>query len=275
MELQSDATAPVSGATNLIPLTLAEIKKKLSHLGVMDDDIEYLLSHSQADARAVAEQKDNLLVDMQWNFRSATPPPSTGMESPINWGQQSLLRTKKILGRVAFVINSPKFKHRFNSQLSCLKASTFVGGLNGADVIPNNYQGFKQVVFNALAKSDGHYNLYAYNKISGGNAYGGVGAPNMYFAPNQLDNSPMNQSAPLLLHELTHTFGYQHAGIEAGNFTPSNLPYYVQMITDNGGMNERDFPNLIDLYHHSYEKGYLLPDSDLNIDVFSQYFGNS
>lgn len=190
------------------------------------------------------------------------------------------------------MVNSPRFVKQFNQETADLDVRTFKGGIDEAVNVPSNYDDFAKVALNRQGLAHNTYKLEAFsNKIgadgkemsSGGNAWGEMGHPEVFLNPGEISSARLNKNAPLLLHELTHTFGYAHDNNPKANngkaiqvvYVPNNVPYYVQMITSSGGTNDKDFDSLQQLSKQIHSKNpMLLPvNSGLNTDLFTQYFG--
>ncbi|GEA61511.1 hypothetical protein [Vibrio comitans] len=258
-------------------------KESLRQLGLDEADIDYVIKHNPDDAMAVAKNSDRILSDIHFTYESSLTEITKSNIPNIQyatWGSNSKAKVQKIWGRVAFVVNSPRFATRFNEQTALLDSRTFEGGTGDALQVPANYQAFIDVASDAISNGNNAYKLEAFGnqpeKSSGGNAWGQMGLPEVFLNPQEIDNSPINQTAPLLLHELTHTFGYNHND-QSGSiqilFAPNNIPYYVQLITTPGGMNQQDYPSLEDLHSYIVAQKTTPYPSGKNADLFTQYFG--
>ncbi|WP_175354384.1 hypothetical protein, partial [Vibrio breoganii] len=93
----------------------------------------------------------------------------------------------------------------------------------------------------ALSREGNTYKFYAVKDFDGGDAKGDVGKLSAYFKLKGIANSKLKASAPLVLHELTHTFGYQHAGADQNTviMKPNNVPYLVQLMTMDSAMQDQ------------------------------------
>jgi hypothetical protein len=98
---------------------------------------------------------------------------------------------------------------------------------------PNSYSEFRDAANQALQANNFRYKFFVSQRQSG-LAYGMVAlklkVENSMFGP-QNAGAPHNP-ASLVLHELTHTWGYNHSGANPGDYTlkPNNIPYYVQFM---------------------------------------------
>ncbi|ANO34356.1 hypothetical protein BCT86_06745 [Vibrio breoganii] len=269
-------------------LTQNAEKESLRQLGLDEADIDYVIKHNPDDAMAVAKNSDRILTGINFKYESNADEIHNSQIHHIQhsaWDANSQAKVAKIWGRVAFVVNSPRFAKRFNEETGLLDPQTFTGGIGDAASVPADYQAFIDVASDALQKGDNSYKLEAFeNQIdpstgkelsSGGNAWGQMGSPELFLNPVEITNSPINQTAPLLLHELTHTFGYTHTAADQTTvqFVPNNIPYFVQLITTPGGMNDSDYSDLGALSQEILAKNMTPPNTRENTDLFTQYFG--
>lgn len=264
-------------------LTLNAEKESLRQLGLDEADIDYVIKNSPDDAMAVAKNSDKILSGVHFTFESSSTEITNSHIPNIQatqWSPQDKAKVEKIWGRVAFIVNSPRFENRFNDELACLDSRTFAGGVGDAVSVPADYQAFIDVASDTLRDGNNSYKLEAFvnqqGLSSGGNAWGQMGAPEVFLNPQEIAKSPVNQTAPLLLHELTHTFGYNHndqKGAVPVVFVPNNVPYYVQLITSPGGMNDQKYPDLNALSQEIVQTNQTPFPSGLDTDLFTQYFG--
>ncbi|MDN3700716.1 hypothetical protein ACFFUO_06440 [Vibrio artabrorum] len=220
---------------------------------LLHDDAVYVTQHHKQQAKYVASLAEPMFTNVKFNFKVTPVPPAMGrvLANPSPWTPQAKLNVQRMLGQIAFVINTQEFENRFNNAgLEKMEQSAFASGIGDAKIKPVNYQAFKDVVNDMTAKWEVNNNTYtfsAYGSVTGGNAYGAVGQPNVYLSLTGMsDISTLHHSASLLLHELTHTFGYSHDGFN--DMTPNNIPYYVQAITWDDGMNEVDCDQYMNLW---------------------------
>ncbi|GAM76049.1 hypothetical protein JCM19241_347 [Vibrio ishigakensis] len=269
-------------------LTLNVEKERLRQFGLDEADIDYVIKNSPDDAMAVAKNSDAILANIGFNYESSQTEITNSHIPNIQstqWSPQDRAKVEKIWGRVAFVVNSPRFAKRFDEETASLDVRTFKGGTGDAGLVPADYQAFVDVASDALQKGNNSYKLEAFvnqnGLTSGGNAWGQLGQLEVFLNPEEIANAPVNQTAPLLLHEITHTFGYAHDGNPASNggnaidvtFVPNNIPYYVQLITSPGGMNQQ-YADLKELSDEIVKSGMTPYPSGANTDLFTQYFGS-
>ncbi|GEA51969.1 hypothetical protein VIN01S_27730 [Vibrio inusitatus NBRC 102082] len=257
-------------------------KESLRQLGLDEADIDYVIEHNPDDAMAVAKHtNDEILYQTKFHFVNASGVQG-GMDtfdwlSPASVTNDAKPNLQKILGRVAFVINSAKFIKMFDDNIQYLNANTFSVSSaypNEITTVPNTYDEFKSAVKAALSREGNSYNLYAVGDFQGGDARGDVGRLSAYFKLAGIANSSLKASAPLVLHELTHTFGYEHAGSnqDAVIMKPNNVPYLVQLITMDSAMQDK-YQGDMQMFSDSVNKINQMPwyagDS-----MFSTYFGD-
>ncbi|GAM64259.1 hypothetical protein JCM19232_929 [Vibrio ishigakensis] len=280
-------------------------KESLRQLGLDEADIDYVIKHSPEDAMAVANQgADNLLFQTKYNFVEGSGQKG-GMDlyswnAPLNQYYypntevatdyqdsaahegQAKSNLNKILGRVAFVINSPKFVKLFNGNTQYLESSTFYQPPqpgygeypNIIKDIPDTYADFKAAVNTALVREHNSYKLYAVKDFQGGDARGDVGQLSAYFKLKGMANSTLKASAPLVLHELTHTFGYQHAASNQDTviMQPNNIPYLVQLMTMDSALQSQYQGDML-MFSNSV-RGKNQIQWYAGESMFSGYFGN-
>ncbi|MEZ9921794.1 hypothetical protein BCU93_10535 [Vibrio breoganii] len=225
----------------------AVVEAKLeSKFHLLHDDAVYVTKYHSEQAKYVVNLENPVFTDVNFNF-TVTPVPNGWakiLSNPTPWTPKAKQNVQRMLGQIAFVINTQEFANRFNTAgLGHMNPNAFATGVDGAVTIPANYEAFKNVVNDKTADWNANqsntYTISAYGTVIGGNAYGMPGQPKVFLSLHDMSDTPtLHHSASLLLHELTHTFGYSHDNFN--DMTPNNVPYYVQAITWEGGMNETD-----------------------------------
>ncbi|MEZ9488932.1 hypothetical protein BCT04_11485 [Vibrio breoganii] len=298
-------------------LTQNAEKESLRQLGLDEADIDYVIAHNPDDAMAVAKHtNDEILYQTKYNFVDASGQQG-GLKTydwnaplssyyfyhkPANYDQLNLEKKaavdmlqetdyktsqrhegdakanlQKMLGRVAFVINSPKFIKMFNDNYQYLYSDTFSVSSaypNEITHVPDSYNEFKADIKSALSREGNTYKFYAVKDLDVGDAKGDVGKLSAYFKLKGMANSKLKASAPLVLHELTHTFGYQHAGADQNTvkMKPNNVPYLVQLMTMDSAMQDQ-YQGDMQMFSNSVnginQITWYAGDS-----MFSTYFGN-
>ncbi|MPW36181.1 hypothetical protein [Vibrio sp. B1Z05] len=220
----------------------AELEKTfhLSHA-----DAVYVTKHHFEQAEYVSNVANPIFTDVKFNF--VTSSVAAGWENtlgtPQQWDTQAENNVRRMLGQIAFIVNTKEFANRFDSAgLEKMDARAFHSGIGDARTIPSNYAAFKDVVNDSIQSwNDATYQIAAFNvsatdKETLNNAHfdSVQGEPKLYANLSAAQKSAdLHQNAAQLLRELTHTVGYAHDSV-----LPNNIPYYVQAITSPGGMND-------------------------------------
>ena len=214
-------------------------KERLMAMGLDAVDAEYLVIHHENDVDTVLAKKDRVFKDLHLSdamFALPSDPDSAPFADPkmTVWSVNAIKNFKRAYGRIAFLVNSPKFKSAFDQHITLLN-SAYQG--TGSDDVPypQNFDMFKQQVNTALNKFGNHYKFFLSANTSGF-AYGLYGLKlkvesGLLTLPSRGTNSDLHNAEALIFHEMTHTFGFAHAGNDARTtLIPNNIPYYVQFI---------------------------------------------
>ncbi|NOI26830.1 hypothetical protein [Vibrio mediterranei] len=269
---------------------------------LLKDDAVYVTEHHKNQVKYVLSINNPILSNVDFNF-SVTPIPQGWdrmLAHPMPWTPKAETNVKRMLGQIAFVINTQEFSDRFNTAgTGLMNPNAFASGIDDARNSQVSYAIFKDVVNKMTAKWENNgnstYTISAYGRVFGGNAYGMLGEPKVFLSLHDMsDTSTLHHNASLLLHELTHTFGYSHDGFN--DMTPNNIPYYVQAITWDDGMNDIDCDRFMSYWQqgpqtfgaHCNMQGLdldpstqtpVLTDNDgrkyRDINLFARFFGNS
>jgi len=226
----------------VIKVASMSLKQQLIAMYVDPVDADFLIANHLADVQAVLAQNDRIFKGMpsiSTMFALPTDPDAAPFADNLmtNWSQPAMDKFKKMFGRMAFVVNSPKFQQSFNAHINLLNSA--YQGNPPSVAYPANYGQFKQVANAALLANNYQYKFFISNRASWV-AYGMIGlklkVENIMFGPPSA-GAPHNTEA-LILHEITHTWGYAHDG-PTNDVTnhPNNIPYYVQYIV---GVNAND-----------------------------------
>ncbi len=243
-ELEKGATysRTTSGATTTITveniaLTEHNLQTQLMSMGLDSADANYLAAHHAADARAVLDEADRIFKDFHVAdamFALPTDPDAAPFNDPqmTPWSEENKKIFRKMIGRLVFVINAPKFKAAFNANINLLNSA--YQGNPPAIPFPGSYADFRTAANHALHLYDNHYKFFISNSTTGV-AWGMVGLKLKVEDGliNTSRESDPHSSAGLVLHELTHTFGYTHDSVTPADFElkPNNIPYYIQILT--------------------------------------------
>ncbi|MCK5776474.1 MAG: hypothetical protein KAH25_09865, partial [Bacteroidales bacterium] len=217
---------------------------ELMALGLDGADAQYLLDNHTTDVDAVLANMDRIFKDMPAIDNNMFATPTDPDAAPfvnfglINWSSDYKKGFRKMFGRLVFVINAPLFIEAFNNHANLLNPA-YQGSGNFDVPFPRNYNEFKIAANKALLDNNYRYKFFVSNGTTG-IAHGMVGLKleieNSMFGP-QSEGAPHNP-ASLVLHEITHTWGYNHVGNEADYlFKPNNIPYFVQNLV---GVNYKD-----------------------------------
>ena len=229
----------VNSLADQVTITVASMSnlQQLMLMGLDAVDANYLISNHPNDVQTVLADQDrifNHMPSLDNMFGVPTDPavPSFNDNLITTWGDYNKEKFKKIFGRLAFIVNSPKFIQSFNNHVGLLNPA--YQGNPPAIPFPTSYAEFRTVANNAILADNFQYTFFISNRASG-IAYGETGLKlkvevNMITTPTP--GAPHNAEA-LILHELTHTWGYTHDAPNAADYIlkPNNIPYYVQAIT--------------------------------------------
>ena len=233
-------TTPTTTSTGTVVRVTSGIPKKdqLMAMGLDASDADYLIANHAADVDVVLGKKDRIFKDLHLDvsmFVDGTDPDSYIYNSVqaggqnVAWSSSEIIAFKKMFGRIAFMVNSPEFIKYFNQSISALDP-TYQG--TGADDIPypNSYETFKNASNAALNRFRNHYKFFVTTRNTGF-GYGMLGLKLQLEQEMFLPSSTMNNTLGLMLHEMSHTFGYVHSGNDAGTtLKANNIPYYLQFI---------------------------------------------
>ncbi|MFA0457324.1 hypothetical protein AB4624_06725 [Vibrio breoganii] len=259
-------------------LSDSEITKNLEKIGMQDSDIATVLKNDHFDAAMVAvDVEHDVFYGTTYDF--ADKGNASWLQYDPN--QEGQKKIGQLFGRVAFVINSPKFQKMFTANAKYLDSTYFyetpsVYTLAIHDV-PDDYAQYKQAILDTLQREHNQYTFYVSTSNSG-NARGDVGHLNVYFHPTQIAGSAQKANGPLLIHEFSHTFGYRHVGDNSqpafqGNpvqMQPNNVPYLVHLITERGATSDSYQGDMRMLSDSMSAKTWHGSDS-----LFTHYFGDN
>ncbi|TEW56017.1 hypothetical protein E2R68_02685 [Psychromonas sp. RZ22] len=195
-------------------------------------DVQYVLENPDRIFKNLPKLADDMFVGS--SDRGAAPFASFVSILPT-WDKDQIRQFKKIFGRIVFVVNTQKFESAFNNNINLLNAD-----YEGKLPYPENYEVFRDQANKAMLASNNHYKFY----MGGGTDTTGLAysmpaypprMPDLYVAIEpqilELVKGYEHNAASLILHELTHTWGYEHAGnAENTTLKANNIPYYVQFI---------------------------------------------
>lgn len=246
-----------------IHATTFSFKNQLVNIGLDPIDADYLIQHHLDDVKVVLNDQDRIFKNMpslSSMFALPTDPDAAPFQDPqmTNWTEQTKREFTKMYGRFVFVVNAPKFIDAFNANIGLLDRA--LEGNPPAIPYPNNYNEFRQAANQAMRDGNFRYKFFISERVSY-IAWGVQGLKlkmeNVHFgAPTP---GAVHNTEALILHELTHAWGYAHAGlgIPSGQPPVNNIPYYVQGLV--GGSYKDPGAPLV----------YDTPDALLTI-----YFGN-
>ncbi|GAD80863.1 hypothetical protein [Vibrio ezurae] len=269
-------------------IEIEKVLEKKFHL--THSDAVFVAKHHHDQAKYVSEKHDPIFANVAFNFTSTSVPKGweTKLETPTPWTDAAQNNVRRMLGQIAFILNTKEFESRFNTAgLERMSDSAFHSGYRDAGVIPSDYTAFKYVVNDRIQNWGDHptYQLSAFDKITSNSGHfdSTQSEPNIYVSLHAMEQtSDLHQNSAQLLRELTRTVGYSHDGVN--DLTPNNIPYYVQAIASQGGMNTTSCDILMD--SGKVQNGVWASNCNtdatntdvatqtLNADIFSRFFGN-
>ena len=246
-----------------VTATTFSFKEQLLNYGIEPKDADYLLDKHFDDVVSFLNDDNKIFKNLpSLNSMFALPTdPDAGVFQDTQmtfWSQQTKRQFIKMFGRFVFVVNSERFKQAFNDNIGLLDRA--FQGNSPSIPYPNNYEELRRDANKAM--EDGHYQFKFF--ISDRQSYIAWGVQglklkveNVMFGPGT--PGAVHNTEALILHELTHSWGYAHAGLGIPSGTPpvNNIPYYVQGLV--GGSYKDPGAPLV----------YDTPDALLTI-----YFGN-
>ncbi len=238
----------VNSLADEVTITVASMSDvdQLILMGLDAVDANYLITNHPADVQAVLSDQDrifNHMPSLDNMFGVPSDPSAASFNDNLitNWGDNDKTLFKKMFGRIAFVMNSPKFIQAFNANIGLLNSA--YQGNPPAVPYPANYAEFRTVANNAIQAGNFQYTFFVSN-LASGFAWGEVGLK-LKIEAGML--GPGNPGAPhnpeaLVSHELTHTWGYTHSSPNPADYEliPNNIPYYVQAIVGSSAVNPSD-----------------------------------
>ncbi|BDC99962.1 hypothetical protein [Persicobacter psychrovividus] len=249
-------------------LTDTEIVQRLVDFGLEQQDAQYVVKNHRQDALTVAQDQHRLMEGVHYQFGIPTNPPASWgaiLAGPMYWSGQAQKNIQRMFGLIKFMFNAPKFKQVFNRNLGLLQQYTFNGATQApARNIPSNFEAFKQVANHAMTNGGKNYQLFLYSQVNGGEAYGDLGGElKVYLHEHGVATGSFYMTAGLLMHEITHTWGYSHDGANV-LLNPNNIPYYVQAVVAPGFNTQPSVQGL--LQSPKWPSG-------ADVDMFTYYFG--
>ena len=233
-------TTPTTTSTAVVQQVTTGVSKKetLMAMGLDSIDADYLLAHHASDVDIVINQKNRIFKNLHLDvsmFVDGTDPDSSiydGVQAGgqnVAWSGSEITAFKKMFGRIAFMVNAPQFKTYFNQSVALLNPTYQGTGANDIP-FPDSYQTFKTAANAALATYGNHYKFFLTTRSSG-LGYGILGLKLQLEQEMFQPTSTLNNTLGLMLHEMSHTWGYVHAGNDAGTtLKPNNIPYYLQFL---------------------------------------------
>ena len=235
--LQTTPTTTVPAVLQTIEVVNNQ-KASLMAMGLDVNDAVYLITNHKEDVDVVLAKRDRIFKDLHLDNSMFVDSRDTdsiifdGVQAGgqnITWNVSQINAFKKMYGRFAFVVNSPKFINAFNNNIRLLDPT--YQGVAPSIPYPSNYDEFKAAANTALSNYGNHYKFFLTTRHSG-LAYGIQGLKLQLETEMFTAQSKAHNTEGLILHEITHTWGYAHAYNDARTtLIANNIPYYVQFIT--------------------------------------------
>lgn len=217
-----------------IHATTYSFKDQLINIGLDPVDADYLIQNHLDDVKVVLNDQDRIFKDMpalEPMYALPTDPDGAVFTDPqlTFWSDANKKEFRKMFGRFVFVVNSPRFIEAFNANIGLLDRA--FQGQAPAIPYPNNYNEFRQAANQAMIDGGYRYKFFISERRSF-IAWGVQGlklkVENVHFGPPT--PGAVHNTEALILHELTHAWGYAHDGLGIPSGTPpvNNIPYYVQ-----------------------------------------------
>ena len=229
------------------PVSVPNKATQLINIGVDQHDAAWLVSHHETEVDYVLAQTDRIfnavpaILDSMFKLGTDPGAASFTYSTPTNWDAATKARFIKIMGRIIFAVNTEMFKNAFDSQVGLLDMS-HQGNTTAAFFpsipFPANYDQFKLDSNAATATDSQNYQFFIASDTAGV-AYGIQGLKliveqdmmGLSIPGTSVKGWTVNGAAPLVFHELTHSFGYAHDPNTAETaLKPNNIPYFVQII---------------------------------------------
>ncbi|GLS83010.1 PKD domain-containing protein [Paraferrimonas haliotis] len=218
------------------PVNAPSKQQQLMGLGLDAADAAYLAQNHPQEVDFVLNNNDRLFKNVpelkdSW-FKAPTDPIAGRFNNPTNWSEATKTRFKKMYGRIVFGANTQEFQQSFDRHANLLDQKFAIDASSPAFpgvAFPGSFAQFKSYV-NQYIETEKDFS-FVLSSDRTGFAYGVIGL-NLAVEENMVSaNSEINGFAPLVFHELTHSFGYLHLGNdEQTTFLPNNIPYFVQII---------------------------------------------
>ena len=263
--------------------------QQLLDLGLDATDAHYLESNHAAEAQAVVASTDRIfqgfaLADDMFSTSAGPGAPSFSGVCPgpnfIPWTNDAKTRFRKIFGRINFVINTSRFRQAFDAQAKLLNPA-YQDSPPTWKPYPADYAEFRDAITQALADGGDALTLFLCTNTNG-TAYGVP--PLRLMVDEQMMGKTVvtggnigqgwgvNGAAPLVFHELTHSFAYAHDGPDAEILgKPNNIPYFVQIMLGYNG--EDILQGYCGGSVDSCNRFYLANSDPANKGLLTAYFG--
>ena len=214
------------------------MKQQLMAMNLTDQDADFLIANHLSDVQAVLAQNDRIfkgVPSLSTMFALPTDPGAAVYNDPLmtTWSQPAMDNFTKAFGRIAFVINTPKFQQSFDANINLLNPA--YQGTTPWIPYPTSYAQFRASLNSTLLSHNYLFKFYVSNRASWvayGSPWLNLKVENIMLDPSQaLATAPHNGEA-LILHELMHSLGYAHDAADQNLVInhPNNLPYFVQYI---------------------------------------------
>jgi len=214
------------------------MKQQLMAMNLTGQDADFLIANHLSDVQAVLAQNDRVfsgVPSLTTMFALPTDPAAATYNDPLMkvWSQPAMDNFTKAFGRIAFIVNSPKFQQSFDANINLLNTA-FLGTAPWIPY-PVSYAEYKASLNSTLLAHNHQFKFFVSDRaswIAYGSPWLNLKAENIMLDPSQaLATAPHNGEA-LIFHELMHSLGYAHDAVDQNLVInhPNNLPYFVQYI---------------------------------------------